>query len=154
MTSEVPSYGRSVYRKIQLTLLVAGSLVLLGARPAFGDAVTWYVDVNFQNGGAATGSFVYNADSNSISNIDITSPFGTFTAVASTFPLRPTELVFVENGTLTFGVLQNALVLSPEGAGLTDAGGVVANNALLSMFGAICDNACDGVTSGDVDGGL
>lgn len=129
------------------SLLLAAILFLAGAEPAFSDPVTWYVSVVFENGGAASGSFVYDADLNSITDINTVSPFGTFTAVASTFPLRPTELVFVTDSTLTYGVQQFALALDPVNPGLTDAGGLVPIDASLSLLGVICDNACDGITS-------
>jgi hypothetical protein len=50
------------------------SMSTAGAMP-----VTWDLeDVVFQNGETATGSFVYDADTNTFSNIDIVTPNATY----------------------------------------------------------------------------
>jgi hypothetical protein len=109
------------------------------------------IGVLFGNGGTASGSFTYDADTNTVSNINIVDGSTTFTQLASTFPVRPFEFVFVPSGMLTVGVPEPALVLFPTPA-LTDAGGTV--SLAGSIEGLICDSACDGVTtSATVDAG-
>jgi len=113
-------------------------------------ALTWNLNgVRFTNGDTASGSFAYNADLNIVSNINIVTPTTTFTKLASTIPVTQFEFVFVPDVPLTNGVPTPALVLIPS-PGLTNAGGTVplfgANG--FSIEGAICDNACDGVTTG------
>jgi DNA-binding beta-propeller fold protein YncE len=113
-------------------------------------ALTWNLNgVRFTNGDTASGSFAYNADLNIVSDINIFTPTTTFTKLASTTPVTQSEFVFIPDVPLTNGVPTPALVLIPS-PGLTNAGGTVplfGTNG-FSIEGAICDNACDGVTTG------
>jgi hypothetical protein len=120
----------------------------IGPTPALCEAITWTLtDVQLTNGTDATGSFEYNADTNSVSNVDIVTPLATYTATASTFPVDSIEFAFIPSGTLVSGADLPALLLlvSP---GLTDAGGAVSlsGSSGFSGEGAICDDACDGIT--------
>jgi hypothetical protein len=114
------------------------------------------VGVQFTNGDTASGSFTYDADLNTVSNIDIMTNTATYTLLASTFPVHSFEFVFVTTSSLTFGVPSPALVLLPS-PGLTDAGGSIplcCSNG-FSNEGGICHDACDGVTtSHQVDAGV
>ena len=93
-----------------------------------------------------------------VSNIDIVTVTATYTSLASTFPVRPFEFVFVPPGPLIYGALIPALVLLPSPQ-LTDSGGLVflSINGSFDGSGAegvICDFACDGVTtSHQIDAG-
>jgi hypothetical protein len=121
-----------------------------------GAAILWnLVGVQFTDGSHATGSFAYDADTNSVSNIGIVSNLATYTSTASTFPVEPFEFVFIPNVPLVFGANFPALVLLPN-TGLTDAGGTVAlccGNG-FSLEGAICHDDCFGViTLHQVQGG-
>ena len=132
------------------------SWLVLQTTSAFGSPILWTLTgVHFNNGTTASGSFSYDADTNIISSIDIETSEATYTLVASTFPLQPFEFVFVP-GPLSFGAKIPALVLLPSPQ-LTDSGGSVplcCSNG-PSEEGAICDDACDGVTTSHyVDGGV
>jgi len=107
-------------------------------------------NVRFTDGSTASGSFLYNPDTNQISNIDIVTGQATYTAVASTFPLRPSEFVFVPTATLTQGDPMPALVLFPSPAAADSvAVSNLANPAddSYSLEGVICHAACDAVTT-------
>jgi hypothetical protein len=121
----------------------------IGTTPALCYPITWTLtDVQLTNGTEATGSFDYDADTNSVSNVDIVTPLATYTSLASTFPVRSVEFAFIPSSTLVYGADLPALLLivSP---GLTDAGGVASLSGAngFSGEGAICDDACDGITT-------
>ncbi len=112
-------------------------------------ALTWnLVGVQFNNGDTASGSFTYNAALNIVTNINVSTATATFTNLAPTFPVRPYEFVFVPNVPLTNGVPTPALIFIPS-PGLTNAGGTDSLFGIngASLEGAICDSACDGVTT-------
>jgi 6-phosphogluconolactonase (cycloisomerase 2 family) len=112
--------------------------------------VTWYLnDVQFTNGDTASGSFTYDASTNTVSNINIVSGSTTYTQLASTFPVHPFEFVFVPSGMLITGIPEPALVLFPT-PGLTNAGGSISLTGAggISIEGSICKNDCDGVITG------
>lgn len=112
--------------------------------------VTWYLDnVVFNNGDTASGSFTYDASTNTVSDIQIVSGSTIFTQLASTFPVHPFEFVFVPSGALTYGVPEPALVFFPT-PGLTNAGGTdsLTGTNGFSNEGSICKDACDDVETG------
>jgi 6-phosphogluconolactonase len=128
----------------------AGNLPYSIAFTGASQALTWnLVGVRFTNGDTASGSFAYNAGLNIVSNINIVTATTTYTRLAPTFPVHPFEFAFVPDVQLTYGIPTRALVLFPS-PGLTNAGGTVslfgANG--ISIEGLICDDACDGVTTG------
>jgi 6-phosphogluconolactonase len=113
-------------------------------------ALTWnLVGMRATNGDAASGSFAYDADLNIVSNINIVSNAATYTKLVPTFPVLPFEFVFVPDVPLIIGHPTPALVLIPS-PGLTNAGGTVSLFGVngISIEGAICDTACDGVVTG------
>ena len=125
-------------------------LLALQATAVLGETLSWnLVGVEFTNGTHATGSFDYNADTNSVSNVDIVTDLATFTTQATTFPVEPFEFAFVPSVPLVFGAKIQALLLLPSPE-LTDAGGTVAlccSNG-FSSNGLICSDACDSINAG------
>jgi len=121
-----------------------------GADPALANPITWNLQgVEFTDGTQATGSFEYDADTNTVSNIDIVTALATYTSTAPAFPIKPFEFVFVPSVPLVTGANVPALVLFPASS-LTDAGGTVSVSSEVNGFsleGVICDSACDGVTT-------
>jgi len=128
------------------------ALGLILQAPVFGTPVYWTLSgVELTDGSVVTGSFIYDADANLFSDIDIVSEQGTFTVLASTWPAaqeNASELVITPNVPLFFGALVPALVLFPSPA-LTDSGGTVTLDGVngISSVGVIRDDACDGVTT-------
>jgi len=85
------------------TILVAVVLALFGMAPiASADGVTWTLhDMAFSDGGTASGSFTYDATTNTLTNINITTTAGTafggaiYTAVDPSFTPLPNDIGFV-----------------------------------------------------------
>jgi hypothetical protein len=127
-------------RKSQLALC---ALAMLFAASAKAVPVQYYLqNVTFNDGGIASGSFVYDADTNTYSNINIkttpasTRPAGTFTAIVPGF--ASSSGMFVASTTaadLTGVPGLNLQFVTP----LTNAGGTV-NVAPTSVEG-VCVNA-------------
>ena len=96
--------------------------------------LTWYAQGAFGDGGALTGSFVYDANTDSYSNIALVTTAGTDLA-------GYTYGVLTNGGALTLGVLQTAG--APVGShfiqlefvsALTNAGGTVSLSASKFQF--------------------
>jgi hypothetical protein len=122
----------------------------LPSNSAFGNPIIWALDgVEFTTGTQATGFFEYDADTNSVTNIDIVTALATYTSIAPTFPAKPYEFIFIPSVPLSFGADIPALALFASPA-LTDAGGSVSLGGIngFSSEGAICDDACDTVNLG------
>ena len=137
-------------RKLLPFVILALGVVALLSVPgiASADNVTWDLSgVTFNDGGTATGSFVYNADTNTVSSVDIvTTPglrFGgeDYTAVDPGYGPFPDEIVFVTSGSLADYTDTPALDLLFDPSILTDAGGTIALN-LLSEEAACADATC------------
>ena len=109
------------------------SFVLILASSSFGADVTWYLnDVTFNDGASASGSFDWDADTQTLSNWNITATAGTLSAFTYTpadssggnyFQVSgyENEFLFTVNGST------RQLRMTPVSA-LTDAGGTVAIN--------------------------
>ena len=85
-----------------------------------------------------------------MSDINIFTPTTTFTKLAPTTPVTPSEFVFIPDVPLTKWSSDSRSWFFIPSPGLTNAGGTVpllGTNG-FSIEGAICDNACDGVTTG------
>jgi hypothetical protein len=139
-------YGRSRIRRIEF-LPVLFCVLAFQSTSVVAGTIRWdLVGVQFTDGTHATGSFDYNVDTNSVSNIDIVTALATYTSTAPAFPIEPFDFVFVPSVPLVFGAKIPALVLFPSPT-LTDAGGSVALSGANSFSGEglICDNACDAV---------
>lgn len=132
----------SIWRRIRLTL----ALVLLSLGPLSSAALplTWSLDnVAFTDGGIATGSFTFDADTNSLIDWNISvsggdeTIFPAFSYTPATIPdtgifdtgLGLSLQLFVDSNALGGTPESRALVLSTLAA-LTDAGGIVALEAL------------------------
>jgi hypothetical protein len=141
-------------------ILAVTSLALLGISPAFASPVTWTLSgVEFSNGSSATGSFVFNVDTNTFSNIDISLTAGTgfaaetldaiapssgnhFGAIFTTLPLSFNNIsacivVVSDPSCGTHG-----LFLEVNPGQMTDAGGTLAltTEALVHCNVAACNN--------------
>lgn len=115
------------------TLTIPLALLILLCMPsiASADGVTWDLSgVTFADGGTASGSFVFNAVTNTVSSVDIITTAGTafggatYTGVDPGFGPFPNQIVFVTNSSLTDFTGTPALDLVFV-AGLTNLGGVV-----------------------------
>ena len=125
-------------------------VVLCGMAPrASADQVTWDLSgVTFSDGGTASGSFVYNADTNTVSSVDFTTTAGgsfggaTYAGVDPGFGPSATDIVFVTDSSLLDFTGTPVLQMIFASA-LTDLGGTI----LLSGTGeGVCANI--GCTSG------
>jgi hypothetical protein len=124
------------------SLITASALFVLFCVPsiASADGITWGLSgVTFDDGGTASGSFVYDAITNTYSSISIiTSPgaaFGgtTYTSLSSAFGSSSTGLLVGASGNLT----NTSLLFLLYGTALTNSGGTV----LLTGVGeGTCDN--------------
>jgi PEP-CTERM motif len=115
------------------------------------DDVTWTLtDVAFSDGATASGSFVYDADTNTVSSVDITTTLGslfdgaTYTGVDPNYGPLSDEIVFVPDASSTDFTGTPALDFGFM-TDLTDSGGVV---PLQAGFEDTCANA--DCTSGSI----
>jgi hypothetical protein len=98
----------------------------LPAASAFAAPVTWNVTGTFVGGGTVAGSFVYDADTNAYSSINITTTAGSepgafYTATSPLFTNSPTQFVAVTAAGRGAGNPRLVLEFSPS---LNNAGGV------------------------------
>jgi hypothetical protein len=124
------------------TLITALALFVLFCVPsiASADGITWDLSgVTFDDGGAASGSFVYDALTNTYSSINIITSTGTafggatYTSLSSAFGSSSTGLLVGASGNLT----NTALLFLSYGADLTNSGGTV---SLTGVGEGTCDN--------------
>jgi hypothetical protein len=125
--------------------VVAFSVAFLLVPYASADGVTWTLsDFSFGDGGTATGSFVYNAGTNFVSSVDITTTLGSdfagavYDAVDPGFAPVPVFIVFVTSPSSADYTGTPALVLA-FASGLTDLGGVIGADA---VEGTCADAGC------------
>lgn len=134
-----------------LFLTFALLLFLSVPRTASADDITWTLSgVTLSDGGTATGSFVYNADTNTISSVDIVTSSGTAFGGATYLAVDPdytpfapgmSDIVFVTTATppnsdFTGMPALDLIFLNP----LTDGGGTV--NLELDSAELTCDASC------------
>ncbi len=125
------------------SLIVVPVLLVLLCVPSFAlaDGITWNLSgVTFDDGGAASGSFVYDAPTNTFSAIDITTTPGsafagaTYTALSGAFGSSSTGMLLGSSGDLT----DTALLFLMFGDDLTNLGGTV---SLIGIGEGTCDNS-------------
>lgn len=119
---------------------LAGAFAL-AASAAMAAPVTWTFDnATFDDGTSITGSFVYNANSNTFSDINVMSSLFTYSAVTADSDQNLATLVTKSSGDLTG---EGSLVLEffPS---LSDAGGIAALVNLSSYEGTCRDATCSG----------
>ncbi len=141
--------------RLAATFLAFGLAIAAFQAPAYAASITWTVNnANFQNGGTLTGTFDFDADTQSVGNFNLvtTVPINNQPS-GFTYTNPDTVLIF---NTTSFEILTpnatntGALLLSFASA-LTDAGGDVAlsgSSQESSTFGA--SGYLRGFTSGDV----
>ena len=107
---------------------------------ASADGITWTLGgVTFEDGGTASGSFVYDALTNTFSNIDITTTSGsafagtTYNALSGEFGSNSTGMLLGASGDLT----NTDLLFLLFGSALTDSGGTA---VLIGVGEGTCDN--------------
>lgn len=115
-------------------------VLLLIPSIASADGITWNLTgVTFADGGTASGSFVYDAVTNTVSSIDIVTTVGTvfggttYTALNPGFLPLPDDIVVVPNSSLSNFTGTFVLDLSLA-APLTNAGGIVSMAGLGGEF--------------------
>jgi hypothetical protein len=142
--------------------LAAVLCLACSAPPALASPVRWTLtDVLFEDGGAAAGSFVYDAATDSYSAIDITTSAGSQAAGASYASLLAggsADALLVPSTTDLTGAGVLALIFQ---SALTDAGGIVflidpSFPAASSFEGSCLDAACEGAQLARImiDGGV
>jgi PEP-CTERM motif len=118
---------------------------------ALADGITWDLSgVTFDDGGTASGSFVYDALTNTYSAIDITTspsptlPFAgaTYTGLSPVFGPSSTGMLLGTSGNLT----NTALLYLLFGADLTDSGGTV---PLLTGVDGGAEGTCNNTDCSD-----
>jgi len=139
--------------RLLATAALAGTLL---AGPALAGPLTWTLsNVTFDDGGTASGSFTYDADTNTLNNWAITTTGGstlggaTYDSVSNPygFTLSNADFFFGANGSL------NPYLRLGTTSGLTNAGGTV---ALLTGFSSYECTNCGAyrlVTGGSVTTG-
>src|SRR5260221_6653868 len=127
-----------VFRRLSTAFLLL--FLLFVPSIASADGITWTLsDVTFDDGGIASGSFVYDALTNTYSFIDITTTSGsafagtTYDALGGLFGSSSTGMLLGASGDLT----NTDVLLLLFGAALTDSGGTV---VLLDVREGTCDN--------------
>jgi len=112
-------------------LSLAALFILVAAPRASADGLTWTLTgVTFSDGGTASGSFDYDALTNTVSSVDITTTLGssfggaTYAAVDPGFGPSPSLIVFVTLPSLADYTGTPVLALD-FGGFLTDLGGTV-----------------------------
>jgi hypothetical protein len=139
-------------RRQAASVLLNGALiaVFLSAPSASAGPILWTLEnVTFNDGGTASGSFDYNADTNTYSSIDIITNAGSAFSGAAYLALDPgkpsssTSLAVVPNaGSANIVTPVFDLFLS---SALTDAGGTIALNDVLDE-GTCNSTGCTGAT--------
>lgn len=128
-------------------------LFLMAGMPpaASADTVTWnLVGVTFNDGGTASGSFVYDATTNSFSSINIVTTAGTvlggaaYMGLAPGFSAQPTVVAFITDPSLASFIGTPGLGLGFTSA-LTNLGGTVVLS--FGTEGACFDAGCSAVSS-------
>lgn len=136
------------------TLAGLAITLLAGSTAAFAAPVTWTLDGAFLQGGTASGSFVYDADSSVFSNIALTtSPGRTYTQFAGASVSG--GLVFLQSGV----TIEETIALSLKDIALsllTDAGGqlhinVAPNTAFFAEFRCSAPAGCASGAGGNVN---
>ncbi|WP_438865009.1 PEP-CTERM sorting domain-containing protein [Neptunicella sp.] len=138
---------RKVRNLFSLVILLSVISPLTIATP-----IIWYLqEANFNSGGSASGSFMYDADLNLYSNINlITTPDAiregnTFNFVNTTSPGDATTLISLTGDAIT-GSIELALGFA---APLTNAGGTIDIAPYPTGFTVegICNNDCSGINA-------
>src|SRR5262249_16201811 len=115
--------------------------LVLMAGIALGVPVTWRIQGTFNDGGGLSGSFIYNADTNAVTNWDIVatagSALGAFEYTPTNSPVAgasATKIIFASNQMFpaAAGTMQIRYLVLTFVSGLSNAGGTVLVNVALS----------------------
>lgn len=135
------------------TLFAGAALLALTTSPALAIPITWQLqNAVLANQRTATGSLVFNDDTQVYSNIDITtqsSPTNVYTFVNPSFSSSFTRVNLV-TGNLADYTNTPALVLVWSLPFLTNAGGTVPFSLGTRSYEATCENADCSAYTGDV----
>ncbi len=131
-------------RSRSTTLKVLAAVLCLAASASAGP-LTWSITGLFNDGGTVSGSFVFDADTNAYSSIDVTTTDGTirsgahYTLYNPCCPDDPTFLLFVTGvgGDLTGTPVLSTILLSP----MTNAGGTIGFDLAAQFHGEESCNA-------------
>ncbi len=157
-TSSAPVTGRGI--AVLLAVVVSSVLLLSGGRAAAqspGDGITWILeDVTFDTGATASGSFRFDATTNTYSNFDITVTGSPVNGAANTYrfinPSSRGNADFMSAVTSSEPDLTGARVIGLTfDTPLTDAGGVVDIRIASSSFQANCATANCSPPQGPID---
>ena len=150
-------------RLILRSLITAVMLMVMFGMPsvASADGITWDLSgVTFDDGGTATGSFVYDALTNKYSAINVTTTLGstlsgtTYTSLSSLGSSSDTGLLF---GVSSGDVTNTSVLFLLFDAALTNSGGIVQLSLIPpddnSVEGLCTNSDCSGFTMRSVTGG-
>lgn len=121
-----------------LALSAAVAAVALLATPALAVPVQWTINGTFQDGGAITGTWIYDADTNTYSAVNITTTAGTtLTTGANYVGLRGAGGSNAFEALTAAGMADGERVVSiwVNGAAMNNAGGVRTLNTALTVEG-------------------
>ena len=116
---------------MRLFILIITAIFLISPLAANAMPITWTLeDVTFNDGTAATGSFVYDADSRSVSDVNIVTSVTTYDAYDIRFPFfldggTPLGLAFMDTGDDLTYINGDPLLALRTLSLLTNAGGSV-----------------------------
>jgi hypothetical protein len=166
LVARTPVFLRYPYNFAEMCMIrnmiaAAVLLLLFGAAPsAFADSATWtFTDVTLSDRATVTGSFVYDATTNTVTSIDISTSAGSSSAGATYTSLDPGygpfafDMAFVTQPSLSDYTGTPALEFQTLGdVSLTNLGGVIpvdVNEFLCTD--TVCDTADE--IRGSLDGG-
>ncbi len=128
------------------TLVVAAGVLMPNAAMAV--PIKWSVGATFDDGTTASGSFVYDADTNVYSDINITTTTGNvYGALVASLSLGPFGFAAVAAGPPP--VIGDALFFLVFNSPLTNAGGTLEFRTSNGAYEGTCGN--DGCTGVDID---
>lgn len=142
---------------LRSTIFSLAAVVLCLGAPAAAAPLTWNISGMFNDGGTMSGSFVYNADTNIFTSIDVTTTAGSLLGGSNyTLPVPCCEglpsanfLLFV---TATGDLTGTPILADYLTGSMTDAGGVINLGTADSGFPFYSEEFCgDGTCTGPSD---
>lgn len=131
-----------------LTLSVVAAAAALLAAPALADPVEWTFSGTFADGGAISGSYVYDADTNDYSSVNVTTGAGAILPTPETYvargPFGGSNGFALE--TATGDIAGERLLVIDLVGNMTNAGGVITVDNGSNTFEGVCPaGGCGGV---------
>ncbi|WOI54402.1 VPLPA-CTERM sorting domain-containing protein [Parvularcula sp. LCG005] len=128
------------------SLLTAMAGLIACATPAFAAPVTWNLSATYNTGTTASGTYVFDADLRSFTNINIQISDGTaFTDINRFLLGNASRLIFLTGGPVVEGETREAIFSLEEM--MTNAGGTISMVAYPAGFSLLgrCSEVCNGI---------